>query len=85
MSLLFVRSVLMAGLLGMLLVLTQVGPAPAADKVEEGKPAPDVNLPATLIDKAIPGAKDAKTLNLKDLQGKKNVVLYFYPKAMTGG
>src|SRR5262249_50436541 len=33
----------------------------------------------------LPDKKDAKTLSLKDLQGKKNVVLFFYPKAMTPG
>jgi peroxiredoxin Q/BCP len=54
-------------------------------KVEEGKPAPTVELAATQIDKVLPDKKDARTLNLKDLQGKKNVVLFFYPKAMTPG
>jgi hypothetical protein len=66
--------------------------SPAAQKddgttlnVKEGQPAPDVDLPATQIAKVLPDKKDAKTLALKDLQGKKNVVLYFYPKALTGG
>ncbi len=54
-------------------------------KVEEGKPAPDVELPATQIDKVLPDKKGAKTLSLKDFQGKKNVVLFFYPAAMTPG
>jgi peroxiredoxin Q/BCP len=54
------------------------------DKVEEGKPAPDFSLPATQIDKVLPGAKDKTTLSLKDLRGK-NVVLYFFPKASTRG
>ena len=61
--------------------------APAADdapKVEVGKPAPDIDLPAANIGKALPGKKDAKTLRLADLKGK-NVVLFFYPKAMTRG
>ena len=53
-------------------------------KVQEGKPAPEVQLPATSIDTVLPDKKDAKTLSLKELQGK-NVVLYFYPKALTGG
>jgi len=53
-------------------------------KVEEGKPAPEVELPATSIDTVLPDKKDAKTLSLKELKGK-NVVLYFYPKALTGG
>jgi peroxiredoxin Q/BCP len=56
-----------------------------AAAVEEGKPAPEVNLPSTLIEKVLPNAKDAQTLNLKDFRDKKNVVLFFYPKANTGG
>jgi hypothetical protein len=65
------------------------GSAPAADKADEqkpvvGQPAPDIQLPATQIGKVLPDKKDAKTLSLKDLQGK-NVVLYFFPKAMTRG
>jgi hypothetical protein len=60
-------------------------PARAADDTPEvGKPAPAFTLQATQIDKALPDKKDAKTLSLRDLAGK-NVVLYFYPKAMTGG
>src|SRR5437868_5139916 len=65
-------------------LLAAAGPA-RADGVKEGDKAPAVELPATQIEKAIPTAKDAKTLSLKDLQGKKNVVLFFYPKAMTKG
>ena len=57
----------------------------AEAKVEEGKPAPDVELQATQIDKVLPDRKDAKTMSLKDFQGKKNVVLFFFPKAMTPG
>lgn len=52
---------------------------------EVGKPAPAISLEATQIDKALPDKKDAKTLSLADLKGKKNVVLFFYPKAMTKG
>ena len=65
-----------------------VGPAAADEgnaKVKVGQPAPDVNLPATQCDKALPDKKGAETLHLKDLQGKKNVVLYFFPKALTRG
>jgi hypothetical protein len=54
-------------------------------KVEEGKPAPAIELAATQIDKVLPDKKDAKTLSLKDFEGKKNVVLFFFPKAMTRG
>ncbi|MFO0846501.1 MAG: peroxiredoxin [Gemmataceae bacterium] len=49
-----------------------------------GKPAPAFDLPATSIDTVLPGRKDAPSLSLKDLRGK-NVVLFFYPKAMTKG
>jgi hypothetical protein len=54
-------------------------------KVEEGKPAPALDLPATQIEKVLPDKKDAKTLSLKEFEGKKNVVLFFFPKAMTRG
>jgi peroxiredoxin Q/BCP len=58
--------------------------ARAADKVEEGKPAPDISLPAVNAAKAVPGKKDGDPIRLKDLKGK-NVVLFFYPRAMTPG
>jgi peroxiredoxin Q/BCP len=51
---------------------------------EVGKPAPSFDLPATSIGKVLPDKKDASKLSLKDLRGK-NVVLFFYPKAMTRG
>jgi len=54
-------------------------------KVEEGKPAPAFDLPATQIDKVLPDKKNGKTISLKDFEGKKNVVLFFFPKAMTRG
>jgi hypothetical protein len=53
--------------------------------VKEGDKAPDVELAATGIGTVLPDKKDAKTLKLSDLKGKKNVVLWFYPKALTGG
>lgn len=40
-----------------------------------GKQAPDFSLPAS----------NGKTIALKDFKGKKNVVLYFYPKDDTPG
>jgi hypothetical protein len=56
------------------------GSAPAAGQEDKpptvGQPAPDFELPATQIGKVLPDKKDAKTLKLKDLQGK-NVVLFF--------
>ena len=54
-------------------------------KLEEGKPAPDIELPATNIVSIFKDKKDAKTLKISDLKGKKNIVLWFYPKALTGG
>lgn len=54
-------------------------------KLQEGKPAPDIELAATNIGSIFPDKKDAKTLKLSDLKGKKNIVLWFYPKALTGG
>ena len=53
--------------------------------MEEGKPAPDIELPATSVGTIFPDKKDAKTLKISDLKGKKNLVLWFYPKALTGG
>jgi thioredoxin-dependent peroxiredoxin len=52
---------------------------------KEGAPAPAVSLQATQIAKVLPQKKDAGTLSLADFKGKKNVVLFFYPKALTRG
>jgi hypothetical protein len=89
MSELWDRAALLAALVGLVVGLGwAVGPVSAAGpddaKPAVGKPAPDVNLPATQIAKVLPDRKGARTLDLKDLRGK-NVVLYFFPKAMTGG
>lgn len=43
--------------------------------LEEGKPAPAFTLPAS----------DGSTVALADYRGKKQVVLYFYPKDNTSG
>jgi peroxiredoxin Q/BCP len=72
-------------LAGLCVALAATGAARADDqKVQVGKPAPAIDLPATQIEKALPLKKDAKTLSLRDLKGR-NVVLFFYPKAMTPG
>jgi peroxiredoxin Q/BCP len=79
--------VVCAGLCAGLLWAAGLTPATAREegnKVEVGKPAPPIDLQATQIDKVLPDKKDARTLSLKDLKGK-NVVLFFYPKAMTPG
>jgi thioredoxin-dependent peroxiredoxin len=81
------RLVLLAGLV----VVGAMNPAQAREdkkdqvKVEEGQWAPKLDLPATQINKVLPDSKDAKTINLSDFRGKKNIVLFFYPKAMTKG
>ena len=81
------RPAVLAGVLACL--AWTASPVAAADKGDnkmpaEGQPAPDIELPATQIAKVLPDKKDAKTLHLKDLRGK-TVVLYFFPKALTGG
>ena len=43
--------------------------------LEEGKPAPDFSLPST----------EGREIQLSEFKGKKNVVLYFYPKDDTPG
>ena len=85
MSLLWLRPTTVAAAVSLaLLIAWAVDSAPAAS-VKEGQPAPDVDLPALQVAKVLPDQKDAKNLKLKDLQGKKNVVFYFFPKALTGG
>lgn len=49
-----------------------------------GEAAPEIPLKATSISKALPDSK-ADTISLKDFAGKKNVVLFWYPKALTKG
>lgn len=58
----------------------------AADApLKEGDKAPAVDLPATQPESALPDLKGHKTLKLSDFEGKKNVVVFFFPKALTGG
>jgi cytochrome oxidase Cu insertion factor (SCO1/SenC/PrrC family) len=83
MSWLWVRPALLLALVGVFAGLAwMAGPSAAQDKddgttlkVKEGQPAPNVELPATQVG----------TVRLKDYQGKKHVVLYFFPKALTAG
>ncbi len=87
------RPAVLSGLVGLLASLAMLanqatagGKGEGSDlKVKEGQAAPNVELPATQIETVLPDKKDAKTLSLRDFKGKKNVVLYFYPKALTGG
>jgi len=68
----------LGGLLGLTAVVL------AADLPEVGKPAPAIDLPASNIGTVLPDKKSADKLRLEDLRGK-NVVLFFYPKALTKG
>jgi peroxiredoxin Q/BCP len=80
-----VKTLLRCALLAGLVVLA--GAALAQEPVglpEVGKPAPAFDLPAANVGMALPDKKEAKKLSLKDLRGK-NVVLFFYPRAMTRG
>jgi hypothetical protein len=56
-------------------------PAPPKTHLKVGDPAPDFNLPSTIV-----GADNRSVrYKLSDLKGKKNVVLAFYVFAFTGG
>ena len=81
------RAALLAGLAALLaLIAGIVTPVSAGGvQVKEGDKAPNIELPAVGIETLLPDKKDAKTLNVADFKGKKNVVLWFYPKALTGG
>ncbi|HPO15462.1 MAG TPA: peroxiredoxin [Candidatus Hydrogenedentes bacterium] len=63
-----------AGLLSVGVVMACQSTGGSQMMVEIGKPAPDCTFPAPL---------DDGTTKLSDYQGKKNVVLAFYPKAFT--
>jgi len=77
-------SLLLAAVVAILLGPGSPSPSAADEptKVEVGKPAPDIDLQATHLETIFPGA--GTTFHLKDAKGK-NVVLYFYPRAMTPG
>ena len=81
-------AVLAAGLLlATSMAISAVAAAPESTPVlpHEGAPAPDIDLPTTQVGLALPHHASDRTLHLKDLEGKKTVVLYFFPKAMTRG
>jgi hypothetical protein len=82
------RLLQVAALAGLLALAAPALPSSADEgqgKVEVGKPAPPIDLPATNIDKVLPNKKGARTISLDDFKGKKNVVVYFFPKALTRG
>jgi hypothetical protein len=43
-------------------------------EVKEGAKLPSIDLPAANVGAALPEKKDAKSLNLEEFKGKKNVV-----------
>ena len=65
------------------------GVAAAADPPapKEGDKAPDIKLAAASgIETVLPGKKASDTVSLHDLGANgKNVVVFFFPKALTGG
>ena len=65
-------------------LLGVAAPARAQTAPKEGDPVPDVRLKATQVKKALPDAKD-DTLSPADFKGKKKVVLFYFPKALTKG
>jgi hypothetical protein len=76
------RHVVLAGLCAGLLAVTGLNPPGAreekkAGKVEVGKPAPNIVLEATQVEKVLPDKKDAKKISLADFKGKNNVVMSF--------
>jgi peroxiredoxin len=62
------------------------GVAAAADApLKEGDKAPDIKLPAASgITSVLPDKKQGDEVSLADFRGK-NVVVFFFPKALTGG
>lgn len=71
--------------IGLLVAATASSVQRKGATVREGQMAPPVELPAVQVITVLPDKAGAKTLNLKDFVGKKNVVLWFYPKALTRG
>jgi peroxiredoxin Q/BCP len=74
-------------LVAVLLLAGVALPAVADDsklKVKAGDKFPDVPLSAAQIEKALPDKQAAKTVSVGDLKGK-TLVMFFYPKANTGG
>ena len=73
-------ALVLAFLIGSMAVAQEPGSRPP---LQAGQPAPDVELPGVGWEKVL--SRKAETVRLKDFVGKKNVVLFFYPKAMTPG
>ena len=56
--------------------------ADAKKKLKVGDAFPDVAVQVTDVKKVL--GKEQKTVKISDLRGK-NIVVWFFPKAMTGG
>jgi peroxiredoxin Q/BCP len=67
---------------GLLLSVVAVQAQETTLKVKEGEAFPDIALPSTQLKTLLP---DAKEISIKTFEGKKNVVVFFYPRAMTPG
>jgi len=66
-------------------ILSRLAMSPAlADPPKEGDMAPDVRVKATQIKLVLPDSKE-DTLSLTDFKGKKKVVLFYFPRALTKG
>ena len=76
--------VLCAVLLAILSGVACLGQQPSnGPMLREGQKAPDLELPGVGWERV--AGKKTDVMRLKDFEGKKNVVLFFYPKAMTLG
>jgi peroxiredoxin Q/BCP len=60
---------------GLFVAALGVASAPGGDDLKPGDPAPPFSLPGS----------DGRTYTLADYQGKRAVVLAWFPKAFTGG
>ncbi|MGL6075413.1 MAG: peroxiredoxin [Fimbriiglobus sp.] len=73
--------------LGLMAIVMSFAATAMADdstlKVKEGDAFPKFELTAAQVEK-IPGKKAGEKVSLADLKGK-NVVIFFYPKALTSG
>lgn len=78
------RSWLPAVLLAFLVTSLEAAQQPGTPPLlKAGQSSPNVDMPGVGWEKVL--SRKAESVNLKDFIGKKNVVLFFYPKAMTLG
>jgi thioredoxin-dependent peroxiredoxin len=70
--------------MGVVMSLLLAGAAAVAAGPKEGDSVPDVKVPAYQAKKVLPDSKD-DLVSPASFKGKKNVVLFYFPKAMTPG